>query len=496
MVERFPSSTEIANAMNTATEWRTYTDAAHVAARDGLPFSYGSLGPIMLVADLLVIQVTSVMAGVLYHFVTLGSFGDTGVFVGTGLVVGYLFVSVLHVRGSYRPSRIVGERGHYRQLTFVWLGVFLSLAGIVFVLRIGASFSRGSVLSFMVLGFGGLLAVRMVMNFVTRRAIADGLLKGPRIVFIGHQDPSPDVDYIKDLRRYGYRIVNNVSLPAEYDDEVARQIIKDVLAIAKTQQVDEVVLALQWSEFHLIDQIVVGLRRLPLPVRLLPDGVVKHLIHLPNCDLGASMAFELQRGPLDVFQRSLKRGFDLIVASTGLLAISPMFLLVALIIKIDSRGPVFFRQLRTGYSGRTFRIYKFRTMKVLEDGDVIPQAQKNDARVTRSGRWLRRTSIDELPQLINVLLGDMSVVGPRPHALAHDVEYDKLINDYGLRYQVKPGITGWAQIKGYRGETATVDLMMSRVECDLWYIANWSLMLDIRTLIKTFAAQLRASNAY
>jgi undecaprenyl-phosphate galactose phosphotransferase/putative colanic acid biosynthesis UDP-glucose lipid carrier transferase len=173
-----------------------------------------------------------------------------------------------------------------------------------------------------------------------------------------------------------------------------------------------------------------------------------------------------------------------------------MFLLVALIIKIDSRGPVFFRQLRTGYSGRTFRIYKFRTMKVLEDGDVIPQAQKNDARVTRSGRWLRRTSIDELPQLINVLLGDMSVVGPRPHALAHDVEYDKLINDYGLRYQVKPGITGWAQIKGYRGETATVDLMMSRVECDLWYIANWSLMLDIRTLIKTFAAQLRASNAY
>jgi undecaprenyl-phosphate galactose phosphotransferase/putative colanic acid biosynthesis UDP-glucose lipid carrier transferase len=134
-------------------------------------------------------------------------------------------------------------------------------------------------------------------------------------------------------------------------------------------------------------------------------------------------------------------------------------------------------------------------MKVLENGPIIIQARQNDERVTRCGRWLRRTSIDELPQLINVLLGDMSLVGPRPHALAHDVEYDKLIDDYGLRFQVKPGITGWAQVNGYRGQTATVDLMMSRVECDLWYINNWSLMLDIRTLVRTFGAQLRAHNA-
>ena len=208
------------------------------------------------------------------------------------------------------------------------------------------------------------------------------------------------------------------------------------------------------------------------------------------------MALELQRGPLNAYQRGLKRTFDIVVASVGLLAISPMLLMVALIIKFDGPGPVFFAQLRTGYSGRTFRILKFRTMKVLENGDVIVQAKKNDNRVTSSGRWLRRTSIDELPQLFNVLWGDMSLVGPRPHALAHDVEYDKLIDRYGLRFQVKPGITGWAQVNGLRGETETVDLMKSRIECDLWYISNWSLMLDIRTLIKTFSAQLKARNAY
>jgi Undecaprenyl-phosphate glucose phosphotransferase len=461
-----------------------------------MPFSYGSLGAIMLGGDMLVILASSVITGTLYHFLTLGSLGDTGVFLGTGLVVGYLFVSVLQVRGAYRPSQVVGGNGQYRRLTLIWVGVFLCLSGIAFVLHIGASFSRGSVLSFMIVGFCGLLAVRSVMSFIARRAIADGRLKGGRIVFIGHQDATADVDYIKDLRRYGYRVVHNVSLPANHDGEIARKIIKDVLAIAKTEQVDEIVLALQWSKLDLIDQIVLGLRRLPFPVRLLPDGVVRHLIHLPSCDLGASMALELQRGPLSAYQQSLKRGFDLVAASLGLLAISPMLLLVAALIRIDSPGPIFFRQIRTGYSGRTFRIYKFRTMRVLEDGEIIPQAQKNDARVTRTGRWLRRTSIDELPQLINVLLGDMSLVGPRPHALAHDVEYDKLINDYGLRYQVKPGITGWAQVNGYRGETSTVDMMMSRVECDLWYITNWSMMLDIRTLLRTIAAQLRASNAY
>jgi len=135
-------------------------------------------------------------------------------------------------------------------------------------------------------------------------------------------------------------------------------------------------------------------------------------------------------------------------------------------------------------------------MRVLENGDVIEQARRNDARVTRVGHWLRRTSIDELPQLLNVLRGEMSLVGPRPHALAHDNAYDKIIGTYALRHHVKPGITGWAQVHGFRGETPTIELMERRVEHDLWYINNWSLWLDLRTLAKTLIGQLSARNAY
>ena len=162
-----------------------------------------------------------------------------------------------------------------------------------------------------------------------------------------------------------------------------------------------------------------------------------------------------------------------------------MMLATALLIKLDSAGPVLFFQKRNGFGGRSFYIVKFRTMHVLEDGQLIRQAQRNDPRVTRVGRILRRTNIDELPQLFNVLSGEMSLVGPRPHAAAHNEEYAKLVGNYAFRHHVKPGITGWAQVNGYRGETATVDLMAKRVELDLWYINNWSLWVDIWILLRT-----------
>ena len=158
-------------------------------------------------------------------------------------------------------------------------------------------------------------------------------------------------------------------------------------------------------------------------------------------------------------------------------------LLTALWIKLDSPGPIFFLQTRNGFNGHAFRIVKFRSMHVLEDGDTIRQATRADPRVTKIGRWLRRTNIDELPQLFNVLYGNMSLVGPRPHAAAHNSEYEKLIANYAFRYHVKPGITGWAQVNGYRGETPFTDLMEKRVELDLWYINNWSMWLDIKISI-------------
>jgi len=187
---------------------------------------------------------------------------------------------------------------------------------------------------------------------------------------------------------------------------------------------------------------------------------------------------------------------DLFVAGLALTIFAPLLVMAAFAIKLDSPGPIFFRQQRCGFNGRIFRIRKFRTMHVLEDGPAIRQAHPIDRRVTRVGKWLRRTSFDELPQLLNVLEGSMSLVGPRPHALAHDGEFDKLVRNYALRRRVRPGLTGWAQVHGCRGPTPTAITVETRVQYDLWYIDNWSLRLDLLILLRTPIEVLRGRNAY
>lgn len=184
-------------------------------------------------------------------------------------------------------------------------------------------------------------------------------------------------------------------------------------------------------------------------------------------------------------ESSVKRALDIILALLGIVCLAPLLVIVAIAIRLDGPGPVIFRQRRTGLNGSQFLILKFRTMTVLEDGPTVNQARRGDERVTRVGQFLRRSSIDELPQLFNVLKGDMSMVGPRPHALAHDLKYRALIDKYAFRYDVRPGITGWAQVNGLRGETQRLEQMANRVTLDLWYINNWWVGLDLYILFKT-----------
>jgi putative colanic acid biosynthesis UDP-glucose lipid carrier transferase len=181
-----------------------------------------------------------------------------------------------------------------------------------------------------------------------------------------------------------------------------------------------------------------------------------------------------------------KRALDILGALGGLIFLAPMLLIVAIAIKLESRGPVIFRQRRTGFDGKPFIIYKFRSMRAADDGDKVVQARKGDPRVTRVGALIRRTSIDELPQLMNILKGEMSLVGPRPHALAHDEYYGRRIPGYDLRFYAKPGLTGYAQVSGFRGETADPSLMARRIQFDLEYIRTWSIWLDIEILLRTF----------
>src|ERR1700683_3552728 len=226
--------------------------------------------------------------------------------------------------------------------------------------------------------------------------------------------------------------------------------------------------------------------RVALPLQLVEPAVAAQRLQ----GIGPRPTTVLERAPLSRLERALKRTVDLFGAAVGLILLSPLLLVIALLIKLESSGPILFTQWRSGFNGRIFRIFKFRSMTVLEDGPVIRQATREDPRSTRFGRLLRCTSIDEMPQLFNVLRGEMSLVGPRPHALAHDTEYARMIAGYTLRYRVKPGITGWAQVNGYRGETGTLDLMAERVERDLWYIKNWSIWLDLKIILGTLTSEV------
>ena len=234
----------------------------------------------------------------------------------------------------------------------------------------------------------------------------------------------------------------------------------------------------------------------PVPSYLLPSGSMKRLIGLPSSRIGSAAILEIQRAAFNAAQARIKRLIDIVVATLGLVLASPILIAVAILIKIDSPGPIIYRQTRLGLLGRPFRIFKFRTMNVWKDDLDVTQAKRGDARVTSVGRWLRATSIDELPQLLNIWMGDMSIVGPRPHALAHDTYYSERIQNYLLRQKVRPGLTGWAQVNDHRGETPCLEKMAERVALDLWYVDHWTPALDLAIVLRTVAHMLHPTDVY
>ncbi|KAA1006885.1 undecaprenyl-phosphate glucose phosphotransferase [Paraburkholderia panacisoli] len=265
----------------------------------------------------------------------------------------------------------------------------------------------------------------------------------------------------------------------------------------REQKIGEVWLALPLTEERAILRLVDEFRNDLVNIRFMPDvralalfeGSITDLLGVPTINLAAS--------PLPPNAMVQKELFDRIFALSALIAVSPILLACAIAVKLSSRGPVFFKQFRKGADGRVFQIYKFRTMRLHEQKPgVLEQATRNDPRITRVGGFLRRTSLDELPQFFNVLRGDMSVVGPRPHALEHDDLYQNIVSGYIHRYRIKPGITGWAQINGFRGETDQIEKMEGRVAHDLYYLRNWSFRLDVKIIFATVFKGLHHPNAY
>ncbi|MET0264240.1 MAG: undecaprenyl-phosphate glucose phosphotransferase [Duganella sp.] len=231
-------------------------------------------------------------------------------------------------------------------------------------------------------------------------------------------------------------------------------------------------------------------------VYFLPDIYVFDLMQARFATVGGMPVVGIRESPFTGTNSMIKRISDIVLALGIQIMLTPLMLVIAAAVKLSSPGPVIFRQRRYGLNGEEIMVYKFRSMRVMENGDKVVQAKKGDNRVTRVGGFLRRTSLDELPQFINVLQGRMSIVGPRPHAVAHNEQYRKLIKGYMLRHKVKPGITGWAQVNGLRGETETLDKMAARIQFDLDYLRNWSLWLDIWIILRTVLVVLKRDNAH
>jgi putative colanic acid biosynthesis UDP-glucose lipid carrier transferase len=272
--------------------------------------------------------------------------------------------------------------------------------------------------------------------------------------------------------------------------------LTDMVTFVKRNQIDVVFVALPVSHIRRVVQLLDELRDTTASVYYVPDIFAIDLIQARSGELFGIPVVALCETPFYGYRGVVKRMTDIALALAVLLIAAPLLLVLALMVRMSSPGPVFFKQRRYGLDGREIMIYKYRTMTVVEDGPSIVQASREDVRITPIGRFMRRYSLDELPQLVNVLQGQMSLVGPRPHAVAHNEEYRKLIKGYMIRHKVPPGITGLAQVNGCRGETARVEDMQARIDYDLEYLRHWSPLLDLKILFLTAIRLLRDEKAY
>jgi len=385
------------------------------------------------------------------------------------------------------------------RLVFEWsllTGILLFLA---FALKVSETYSRSVILTWFLLTPALLVAVGQATRALIRRAQPEDIRCRSHII-VGANEVGQDL-----ARKLGSSPFNGFCgyfddrsidrLPGITQSELIGN-LSDVCQFAKQHSVQAVYIALPvWSSPRMT-QLVSQLRDTTASIYIVPDLSAFELIQARFVDIDGIPAVSICDTPFQGHCAVVKRTTDLLLASIALALASPIMLTIAAAIKLTSRGPVLFKQRRYGLDGEEIQVYKFRSMKVCEDGEAVMQATRGDFRLTRIGGFLRRTSLDELPQLLNVLQGTMSLVGPRPHAVAHNEQYRKLISGYMIRHKIRPGITGWAQINGLRGETETIDKMQKRVEFDLDYLRHWSIWLDIKILLRTAFAITRDPNAY
>lgn len=388
---------------------------------------------------------------------------------------------------------------------------FLLLLATLFSLKVSDDFSRVWMYAFAISSFVAVFTVRIVMRIVLKR-LSDLALVTRNVVVVGSGEQARMLlEKFQQAKPYFTTVLGLFDTAGKAGSQRTVEgypILGDVDALldkARRQRIDDVILALPWSDDDSIVRLIERLHELPVTIHLGCDLIGFRLdvaratlFRDPNSRRFPGVpVVEVSKRPLSDWDVVVKTVEDRLLASILLVLSSPIMLLTAVAIKLTSPGPILFQQERLGFNNRRFKIYKFRSMRHdLAETSVTEQATRDDPRVTAVGRFIRRTSIDELPQLLNVLNGTMSLVGPRPHAIDHNEMYSTQIRGYFARHRVKPGLTGWAQVNGLRGETRALSMMEQRVQHDLFYVENWSLLFDIQILLKTAIMVVIGKNAH
>ncbi|WP_193369263.1 undecaprenyl-phosphate glucose phosphotransferase [Pelagibius marinus] len=447
------------------------------------------------------------LAGLIAFFLrqTEGPSLQSGQYLGA-IVLAMLFATLmLHRFEVYRDDFLYTRRIPFAGLCTAWTVTFCVLLAAAFLVKVSDTYSRVWALSWFAGGGVGLVAGRIVLRqWVRGLSVADRFAN--RTVIVGAGDQGRRLaGYLQrhgdvTTKVIGFADDRLTRVPRESEGLPVFGSVDHLVDLIRRDLVDQVIVALPWTADTRLREVVNKLEQTPVPIRLAPDLAAFSFPDRRFTTVGRLPMMQLFERPISGWSFVAKSMEDRILAGGLLLFFAPLLALVALAIKIDSPGPVFFRQKRYGFNNDLFECWKFRTMRQdRTDVNAEVLTRRDDDRVTRVGRFLRKTSLDELPQLINVLKGDMSLVGPRPHATSAKAAgrlYEEAVDVYAARHRVKPGITGWAQVNGWRGETDTLEKIERRVEYDLFYIENWSLALDLKILLRTALVMLGDQEAY
>ena len=463
------------------------------------PVTRTLIGDIQQFADFVTVIIMSILVAYFYHIYWLQTEFDFQYYAAAGIIGATGLTALLRRDGYYEFDQLLSPSNSLRAIVSRWFLVILGLLAFGFALKISENFSRVWLFAWTLSTTIIFVISRYLTAPVLKRLSQDGGVFARRIAVVGATMLGQKFSAHISEPENGLSIVGvyRAELASQEEDEKLSAIgdINDLAIAARNGEIDDIVLATPRATKEDMSRLIRRLSMLPVSISMCPNA--HWLDHTGGevTGVGNVNVLSLYRRPLDGWGGIIKNVEDFVLGAIILVLLSPVLLIISLLIKLQGKGPILFAQQRHGFNNAVFKIYKFRTMTVAEDGGEIRQAQLDDPRITPLGKILRRYSLDELPQLLNVIRGEMSLVGPRPHALAHNHQYARTIENYSGRHKVKPGITGWAQVNGYRGETSENEMMEQRVKYDLAYVDNWSLWFDLKILFMTVNAVVFPKNA-